>query len=385
VASTGAGPRRVLVYSDSMDFSGAEAVLRDVTAGLARRAGFEVVCAAPRDNAGLSAALGDAAGRSPLDVPAQPAAVGAVHLFDPRRRRRVGRVLAGSGADVLLVNLPSAEYGATPIGVRPPGMPAVGLLHVPGSPRRLGFRLGAFRETLARRALRSLDAVCVLTESAGATYERTWSAGETSVTQVRLPRVEVARMDRGAARSELGLPDGPLVGIAGRVSMRQKGHDTLVEAAAQLADRRPALAFAVAGRGRDEARLAGAVRAHGLEERFHLLGQVAPITPFLSALDAIAIPSRFEGLPLVALETLAAGLPGIASSVDGLGDVWPPPWQVPPDDPVALADALDGLLGAPAAEVARLLAQGRSAASRFTSQDVSSDVGDVLEEVMRGR
>jgi glycosyltransferase involved in cell wall biosynthesis len=380
---SGRADRRVLAYTDSRIYSGAEALFAAVVRGLADRPAYELRCAAPATNRVLSDALREASGRGPLDVPAQPLPLAALHLLDPRRRRGASRAMSEWKPDVLLVNLPSAEYGATPLLARPEGVSAVGILHVPGSPRRLGFRLGRLRERLARRALGGLDAVCVLTESAARTYEELWAGDGTRIRTINLPRPHLDRLDRDEARNALGLPPGPIVGIAGRVSVKQKGHDTFVAAAAALAGRRPDVAFAVAGAGRDAGRVEEMVRQRGLEDRFHLLGHVQPIGTFLSAIDAIAVPSRFEGLPLIALEALELGVPGVAASTDGLRDVWPADWRVPADDPDALAEALQRVLATPEEDLRRRLEEGRGMARRNTSEDVAADVGEVLEEVVR--
>lgn len=55
---------------------------------------------------------------------------------------------------------------------------------------------------------------------------------------------------------------------------------------------------------------------------------------------------RSEGTPLVALEALAAGIPVIASDVGGLRELGGVV-RVPPDDPRALAEAIDRVLDAP--------------------------------------
>jgi glycosyltransferase involved in cell wall biosynthesis len=92
----------------------------------------------------------------------------------------------------------------------------------------------------------------------------------------------------------------------------------------------------------------------------------APAIRFLGAVDAatrdqllcdtdlVVIPSRVlpdgrsEGSPMIALEALAAGVPVVASAVGGLCDL-PGIAHVRPDDPPALAAAIDRVLAAPPA------------------------------------
>lgn len=139
-------------------------------------------------------------------------------------------------------------------------------------------------------------------------------------------------------------PDRRLIGIVGRVSIKQKGHDVLLRAFARLAAHHGDVDLVVAGGGPDLAALRELARSLRIADRIRLLGPVTRPDDFLSAIDLIAIPSRFEGLPLVALEALKAATPGVASAVDGLADVWPPGWLVPPGAPERLAAALEELL-----------------------------------------
>ena len=92
--------------------------------------------------------------------------------------------------------------------------------------------------------------------------------------------------------------------------MPQKGHDVLLDAAAVLQAKGSSIRFAIAGEGPDLALLTEEAAGRGLEETVVILGAVSPIGLFLSAIDAVVIPSRFEGLPLIALEALWAGKPG---------------------------------------------------------------------------
>ena len=371
---------RVLAYSDSKVFGGAEAVFCDIVAGLRGRPGLDLVTAAPRANARLSTGLTDPEGQVPLDVPAQALPLAAFDLYNPLRLHRVKRAIGAVAADVLLVNLPSPEYGAAPLRLDLPVSRRVGLLHIHGSPRDLGFRLGFAREALARRALASLDLACVLSDSAAGFFRSRWDGGGTQLQRIALPRPRVERVSRSVARRRLGLAEeSRWVGIAGRISIRQKGHDTFVAAASRLSAANPDLRFAVAGEGRDRRGLEDRVRDLGLAERFLFLGEVRPIDPFLAALDAIVIPSRFEGLPLIALEALTAGLPGVASDIDGLRDVWPAEWLTPAGNPEALAEAVSGLLGSPQDTRESILRAARTKMEAMTADDPAA----VFEKAVR--
>jgi glycosyltransferase involved in cell wall biosynthesis len=371
-------PVRVLAYADSAVFSGAEAVLCDVARDLSASPAIELTCVAPHGNRRLVEGLSEATGVAPIDVPAQPLRLAAVHLYDPRRLWTVRGILVGEEPDVLLVNLGSAEYGATPLLLPLKGSKALGFLHVPGGFSDFGFRLGGLRERLARIPMRNLDAVCVLTQSARQTVERVWAGEGPDVHCLPPERPRLEAIPRARAREELGLPDGPIVGMAGRITLAQKGQDTFARAAGLLLHRNPDLRFAVVGEGPDEAALEKLLDGLGIRGRFHLLGQVAPIDGFLSAIDAIAIPSNFEGLGLIALEALELGVPGVASSCDGLRDVWPARWQVKPGEPRELAARLDELLQLPTSEREDAVLEGR----RLLDAATADNLGAAMEAII---
>lgn len=377
---------RVIVYADSAIFSGAEALLCDVVSGLAGEPGLELAIAAPPANDELAERLCDAASATlAYRVPLQPLPIAAVHLYDPRRLRQVRSALAGAKADVLLVNLPSLEYGATPLVADPlPSVPSLGLAHITGSMKSLDFRLGGLREALARRAVRRLDRVMVLSDHAAAEFPVTWRRPGIPADVIRMPLPDLQREERAEAREKLGLPgDRRIIGIGGRITMKQKGHDTLLAAAPEVVAAHDDVHFAVAGEGKDAEALIRQARKLGMDRRLHFLGHVAPISRFLSALDLIAIPSRFEGLPLIGLEALELGVPGVAASVDGLCDVWPERWRVPAGDSGRLAKALNEMLSAAPETRHEMIATGRKLMEPRIAESASIDVAAVLRNLDR--
>jgi glycosyltransferase involved in cell wall biosynthesis len=173
--------------------------------------------------------------------------------------------------------------------------------------------------------------------------------------------------DRRAARTTLGLPqEVPLAVCVGRVT-RQKGQDVLIDAWKRVREKCPRAVLALVGDGDELPRLRRAAASMECDVLF--VPPVADTREWLAAAHVVVMPSRWEGLPLVALEAMARGrslvcsdIPGLAEVVqDGTGAV------VHPDDPEALAAALVARLSRPDDADA----EGRAAAVTARDHDLS--------------
>jgi glycosyltransferase involved in cell wall biosynthesis len=165
--------------------------------------------------------------------------------------------------------------------------------------------------------------------------------------------------ERLAARGRLGLdPAAPLAVCAGRVT-RQKGQDVLLAAWPRVLARAPRARLALVGGGDLLPRLAAA-GVPGVD----VAGPVRDVRDWLAAADVVVLPSRWEGLPLVALEALATGRAVVATAIPGLVEVLDPAVGalVPPEDPAALADQVGRRLTHPGLARAEGVAAARHAA-----------------------
>ena len=122
--------------------------------------------------------------------------------------------------------------------------------------------------------------------------------------------------DRIKLRKEFGVPAGaPVVGHVGRLEP-QKNQDFLLEVAAATAILMPRARFVIVGEGRLRERLEAKAEQLGLLPRIHFAGQHCDVSELMVGLfDAFLLPSLHEGLPLVALEAQAAGLPLLMSDL----------------------------------------------------------------------
>jgi glycosyltransferase involved in cell wall biosynthesis len=180
-------------------------------------------------------------------------------------------------------------------------------------------------------------------------------------------------------RSELGLARETRLLLAVGNLYPVKGHKVLLDAAARIMDRHPAVHLAIAGRGGLAGQLQSIARQYGIADRVHFLGLRSDVPSLLESADIFVMPSLSEGLPLALLEAMFAGRAIVATRVgevptalDG-GDAG---LVVEPGDAVGLATALDQLLSNPAK--ARQL--GERAARR--AADVY-DVSHMLERYAR--
>jgi glycosyltransferase involved in cell wall biosynthesis len=117
-------------------------------------------------------------------------------------------------------------------------------------------------------------------------------------------------------------PQAPrfLIGAAGRLSP-EKGFDQLVDAAAIVQRTNPEVGFVLFGDGPLYDALQRRIRALGLSETFLLAGFHGNVRHYLPNLDLIVLPSHTEGLPVIALEAMAAAVPLLATAVGGTPEV----------------------------------------------------------------
>jgi glycosyltransferase involved in cell wall biosynthesis len=157
--------------------------------------------------------------------------------------------------------------------------------------------------------------------------------------------------------------------FVGRLRIR-KGVEVLLEALRALRDRYPEIRLLIAGDGEHRAALERRAGELELGAAIRFLGRcdAARVRGLLRGARALVVPSIYEGMPLVVLEAMEAGVPVIASAVSGIPEVVEDGgtgWLVPPEDPEALTDALAEALADPAEALRRGSAGRRRVDERF--------------------
>ncbi|MEW6325381.1 MAG: glycosyltransferase family 4 protein [Nitrospirota bacterium] len=127
--------------------------------------------------------------------------------------------------------------------------------------------------------------------------------------------------EKAAMRKTLGLGPGALVVVTVACLKPQKAPLDLVAVAQRVAQEMPDVRFVVIGDGELRPAMEAQIDAARLRDRVALLGWRRDVPELLQAADLFLLTSRWEGLPRSILEAMLAGLPVVATAVDGVGDV----------------------------------------------------------------
>jgi glycosyltransferase involved in cell wall biosynthesis len=121
-----------------------------------------------------------------------------------------------------------------------------------------------------------------------------------------------------------------------------------------------------------------------LTDRVILTGLRRDVPDLLAAFDVFALSSLWEGLPLVALQAMAAGLPVVCTQVDGTAEAivdGVTGLLVPPAQPRALGEAIVSLLRDPA-RMRRMATAGRRRAEDFSLRKMVATIDALYQELL---
>ena len=196
------------------------------------------------------------------------------------------------------------------------------------TPHTFAFLFSAMFSPLQRSMFRSIERY--LSENSAAVVAVSPSEGYSFHASGVVPKDRVCVVENGIVpdpflgaapicRAELGVPENaPLTAVIGLLNVA-KGQDfalrMLVEPGLEQ------LHLVIAGMGEQEGLYRALASELGVEGRVRFLGWTPRVPELLRSLDFLLLPSRWEGMPYIVLEAMAAGLPVVASPVDGAVDL----------------------------------------------------------------
>jgi len=195
--------------------------------------------------------------------------------------------------------------------------------------------------------------------------------------------VEIPANLPAPAASRDGKSRLPVVGMAS-VLDPSKGALYFVMAAELILSSGQDVEFLIAGTGPDEQALRRAARKLDIAHSITFVGHSFDYRELLSAIDLFVSPSLEEGLAVIVLEAMAAGLPVVATKVSGMAEIFHDNehlFFVPPANHIQLAEKIQTLLDNPA-RARRVAEAGKEFVRREFSVDrMVRDVAAVYERV----
>ena len=184
----------------------------------------------------------------------------------------------------------------------------------------LSDRAAVIVERLLARLTTAIIVVSDVDRSAGLSH-RIGAPGQYHLIRsgVQLDRFMEVASERAATEGH-SASRAPVVGYVGRLAP-QKDPATLIRAIALLRDRGVEARLEIVGDGVLRPDLEGLVESLGLQDRVTFLGVRRDVSVLMAGFDVFALPSLWEGLPRTLIEAIAAGVPVVATAVNGVPEV----------------------------------------------------------------
>jgi len=263
-------------------------------------------------------------------------------------------------------------------------VPAARLAGVPvviGSQRQLGDLLTARQRQVQAAIFRWAD--CVVSNSrivADSLIADGMPPHKVAVIPNGLPEACFAETRPALSRVE----DVTRVGMIARMNSPAKNYSVFLRAAARVAAQFPNVEFVMVGDGPLRSELEALANQLGVAGRTRFLGDRRDIPAVLASLDVSVLPSASESLSNVILESMAAGVPVVATDVGGNPELVSEKTGilVKVKDADALADGMERLLQDPAARRqmgrdARVFAR-----ANFTTQQMRARHEELYHELL---
>lgn len=130
---------------------------------------------------------------------------------------------------------------------------------------------------------------------------------------IDLTKFKFNKRVREEYRKKLGIKNDFVIGNVGRF-VYQKNQEFLLRVIKEIVKMRDDCKLLLIGTGERESKYRQYVEENGLEDRVLFLGHRKDVNCLLQAMDMFALPSRFEGLPIGAIEAQMAGLRCLCSN-----------------------------------------------------------------------
>jgi len=339
--------KKILFYDDSEDFGGHEVMALNYASALAHDGKYQVIFFYSNKNHKLKESLAQlcnsvAIHGIPYNISSR-STQGIRTLLSPFGLLKLTNTFKAIGPDVIIALQGCIEISTLGmVAAKFASIPLVSYIPLAHSMRVFGAKFAKTRDLIYKFYYRLPDLFIAIS------HDQKQKIIDNGVCPERIVVVNNfisgcnnETYEKDYARCQLDLTTNNfLIGLLGRIDFKQKCQDVFVRSIASNRESLVGFHFAIMGSGPDYKLLSELVTSLELEDVVTLIPWSTMTGLFYSALDAVIIPSSFEGVPLVMLEAVHNGLPVIASNVDGMAEFLPREWLFAPGNDKAMVDAI---------------------------------------------
>jgi glycosyltransferase involved in cell wall biosynthesis len=259
--------------------------------------------------------------------------------------RDLRRALVSERVDILHVHTPATHRIAL---LATAGLPIHLLRSVQGPLPLSGGKLGLLTSLMRRRTRYFVVPGPDLVQNVHAAFGAPADRVRIIPNGVDPDLLQVPDGARERVRAVFGLKEDDVMVLSMGRLVEQKDFLIAIEAAALARKRNASLKFFIAGEGAQRPMLEEAITRLNVQDGVQLIGLRDDEPELLAAADIVLMTSRFEGMSLFLLESMAAGKPVVGTNVTGMTYAGVPQRTlllVPPQSPAPTADALLRLAG----------------------------------------
>ena len=341
---------RILVVDDNPDFGGHQVMTAHGIEGMLLHGSWEICGLLNPDNKKNQArwstiATNQNEGRiRHLDAPTKTSKFQAIRrLWQTRPLNRLRALIQDYKPDLILVIQGNIEQCCSVFRLKGRvDCPIISYIPVPQKHAEMGAKLGHLRDWTCRGLYAEPDGFITISKTLGDTLLAYGAKGRIQIVENGIPLEAFNDMpDKATARTQLGLPQDKFIwGQIGRTEFKQKGQDFSMSIFTHRTAANPEEVLAFLGSGPDSNALAEQIKPGSAVFN---LPWTDNTTPFYAAIDALLLPSRYEGVPLAMLEALANGIPVAATDRDGMRDWLPQEWRFNYRDMASALKATDAV------------------------------------------
>jgi glycosyltransferase involved in cell wall biosynthesis len=352
---------RLLIIDDNPDFGGHQVMAAHAMEGIVAAGEWEVLTLLHADNAKnwerLQAIQSKyPAGHFQLEVSSTQS-----RKFQALRRYAESAALRGLSEQIaafkpalILVIQGNIEQGCSVFRLKGQlSCPLVSYIPVPHRHAEMGAKLGALRDLTCRGLYAVPDGFITISKTLGDMLVAYGAQGRIQIVENGIPLEPFQHLPcQAEARAQFSLPaDSFIWGQIGRIEFKQKGQDCALDLFLERSAQHPHEHLVFLGSGPDEVELKARAAAHS---NVHCLPWTNEPAALYAAINALIMPSRYEGVPLAMLEALANGIPVAATDRDGMCDWLPAAWRFPYRDQAGGLRALEAIREVDPAQVQSL-------------------------------